>query len=207
MIKQYIFVDESGDIGPITKRGSSKIFVMSAVYFTDKLATLIASQAIENLKANLKINEDYEFKYHRSKQTVKNNFFQVAKNIDCRFFGLVIQKSETDKAVAYVECIVMLIKYICECLYTDGLYINLIVDGKGSRPYLTKIKKVVRAYTTAKVENIKFSNSKNDSLLQLADMSSGLIYYKETGKELNKESLRFYNKIRRFYHGPTRNAA
>lgn len=206
LVKQYIFIDESGDTGSITKRGSSKIFVMSAVYFTDKLATLFAVEKLKNLKRQLNLTDSYEFKYHRSKKHVKEAFFKVAMNMDCRLFSLIVEKNSTEPTLNYSDCLGYLLNHVRNYLVSDTSGLLIIIDGEGSNRYLNDIKKTLKKILSDTRMEIRYSNSKNDELIQIADMISGLIYETETEDNKNGGRRALYTKIRRFYRGLTRNA-
>lgn len=199
MVKQYLFIDESGDTGLITRPGSSKYFVLTGVLFSDQLSALVTSQQLDDLKAVLKLTKDYEFKYHKLKPVNKEKFFQFANNLDCRVFSLIMRKISKAGLVDLTLMVAKLVDCIVGEIGSDGLIFRLILDGKGSSTHTTKMRSAVRLGTKVKIESIRFSDSRKDSLIQLADMSAGLTHGAEQGKQLEKESLRYYKKIRRFY--------
>jgi len=176
------------------------------VYFTDKLATLFAVEKLKNLKRQLKLTDSYEFKYHRSKEYVKEAFFKVAKNMDCKFFSLVIKKNSIDPTLNYGECLGYLLNHTRNCLVSDTSSLLIIIDGEGSDRYLNDIKKTLKKSVSDAHTEIRYSNSKNDELIQIADMISGLVYEMEGGTSKNNGKQALYTKIRRFYRGLTRNA-
>ncbi len=195
MVKQYLFIDESGDLG--IKPSSSKVFVVAGVLFDDNLAGLIASQAITDLKVKLNLPNSYEFKFHRPKDNIKIAFYSTAKGFECQYYGLVVKKSALQYP-DYIKCVTALIGNISQHTSPNKLNLQIIIDGQRSRGYQSKIRKSIRNNTPVKVANIKFGDSKNDELIQLADMCSGLIYQNETASE-NPVFSGFYNNIRRFY--------
>ncbi len=212
MVKQYLFIDESGDIGSITRRGASKVFVMSAIYFSDKISTMLAVEKIQTLKKHLKIPGSYEFKYQKTRGLYKEAFFGNLKHVECQAFALVVNKKPNDPNTSYGKYLGYLFAQIRKTLPTGSFAFHIVIDGKGSKKYLMDIKRAVKDKSSDAQLEIRYSNSKNDELIQVADMVSGLVYEYETGRSINNttktEGMKrsIYKNIRRFYHGLTRNA-
>lgn len=194
MLKRYLFVDESGDIGSITRRGSSRIFVLSAVLFKDQLSTLTAVEKIRNLKQQLKLDAYYEFKFHRSKEFNKESFFEVVKSVDCRLFSLIDYKRTTAPASTYEDYLSYLLNLIRNDLRTRSSNLLIIIDGEGSSRHLVKIKKTLKAKVPGMHLEVRYSNSRNDELIQIADMISGLVYEQEDISRLSGVRAIVYKK-------------
>lgn len=213
MVKQYLFIDESGDIGSITRRGASRVFVMSAIHFPDKISTMLAVEKIQALKKHLKIPEGYEFKYQKTRGLYKEAFFGNMKNVECQAFALVVNKKPSDPNTSYGKYLGHLFTQVKRTLPTGSLAFHIVIDGKGSKRYLMEIKKAVKDKSPHDQLDIRYSNSKNDELIQIADMVSGLVYEYETERRIINNTAKsdgakgsIYKNIRRFYRGLTRNA-
>ena len=60
------FLDESGDTGRRTDKGSSAYFLVSVVIFLDNDEALACDQRIELLRTELNLASDYEFHFSRN---------------------------------------------------------------------------------------------------------------------------------------------
>jgi len=72
-----VFIDESGDPGFKTNKGSSQVFVVAMVIFDDPLEAEKTSLAIKELRRELHVADKYEFKFNKTDERFKNAFFHI----------------------------------------------------------------------------------------------------------------------------------
>ncbi len=185
-----VFIDESGDAGFKLPRGSSSHFVIACVIFDDNLDAEETSLKIKRYRRTLGRRDDHEFKFNKSNKDVRMGFFDAVA--DCRFRvrAVVVDKSQVtsdhlrrDKASFH--------NYFIGCVLaqSDGTISDarVRIDGRGDRDYKRSANAYFRRRLNSKddnvVRNVKFVDSTNDSLIQLADMVAGAINRNESGEK------------------------
>lgn len=193
-----VFIDESGDPGFRTDKGSSPIFVAAMVIFDsgeDAMRTeRVISDALERLRAKL------EFKFNKCDTRVRDGFFEAVQ--DCPFIvrAIVVRKEviwsprlRTDKENFYRYFVRQMMTYDGDRL-TNA---KVIIDGSGDREFRNMLKTTLRRQIGTKVRDIRFANSRNDILVQLADMCAGAIArsYRTDRKNANRWRLMLRPRI------------
>jgi len=188
---QLVFVDDSGDPGFGNK--SSKVFIIALIIFDDHLVAEETGLAIKKLRRELRFPDTIEFKFHKSRQEIKQRFLETAVKYSFRIRGIVVEKEKvrkqfkgTDKETFFNHIVMTVFKE------AHGTVKNakLRFDKRGER----RIRNELRAYLSRELDNkvknifsdLKFVDSKTDNLVQLADMVAGTIgtYYKGINREL-----------------------
>ena len=199
MVKQYLFIDESGNTSAVGKSGATPVFVMSGILFPDQLATVNTVDKIRCFRKRLSLKEAFEFKYHKTKDEVKRLFLNAMLVEDYTPYCLVAKKAKLRYRLIYTDCLEQLIAYVRQNIKEDMVLLSIIVDGQIGKAHMQEIKRVIRSKVKNTSIQVRDSNSKNDDLIQLADMVSGLVYETELKGVEKSLSAEFYNKIRRFY--------
>lgn len=190
-----IFIDDSGDPGFKIQKGSSSVFVIVLVIFDDNLIVEETALALKKLRRGLKFPDTMEFKFHKSRKEIKRKFLQTCAKYDFRIRAIVVKKenvysnflrSDTNSFFNYV---------VMQVLRNSGKHIlraKLKFDKRGEK----KIRDELRSYLSRELDNkrnnvfsdLKFVDSRQNILIQLADMVAGCIasYYKGKDKELYK---------------------
>jgi uncharacterized protein YqkB len=75
-----VFIDDSGDAGFKFEKGSSEFFVISAVIFDDSLEAEKTAISIKELRRELFKRDDVEFKFNKSRKTIRIKFLESIKN-------------------------------------------------------------------------------------------------------------------------------
>jgi hypothetical protein len=172
-----VFIDESGDPGFKVAKGSSAVFVAAMVIFqtgADAAETQvrIAASAARRLHKG-------EFKFSKSRGDVRDAFFEAVCGCPFSVRAIVVQKEKiysphlkTVKETFYEFFVKQMLRHDSGSL--DGA--KVVIDGSGDRAFKrqlsTAIQKKVRA---GAVKQCRFSDSKADPLIQLADMCAGAI--------------------------------
>ena len=87
-----VFIDDSGDPGFKTKKGSSPIFVIALVIFDDNLEAEKTSLAIKELRRKLKVSDRYEFKFNKTNRKFRKEFFEAVRSFSFRVRAIVVMK-------------------------------------------------------------------------------------------------------------------
>ena len=85
-----VFIDESGDPGFKVARGSTPIFAVAMVIFENGEAAQATERVIK--EAQVRLNVYPEFKFNKSRNHVRDGFFQAVR--DCPFIvrAIVVRK-------------------------------------------------------------------------------------------------------------------
>ena len=189
-----VLIDESGDAGFKLKKGSSTHFVVSMVVFSDMKAAEKCSTAIRELQR--KLHAYPEFKFSNSRAELKDEFFACVKAFDFLIYALVVSKSDiyspalrtsSDKFYNYF---VQQRVSRHQKLLIDA---HIKIDESGDREFKKEMTTYLhRKMNRTSVKSVKFPSSKNDHLIQLADMVVGAIARRYSDK---KDSDRWHKML------------
>jgi len=184
-----IFIDESGDPGFKFSKGSSQYFAMALVAFKDVEQSLVTAQAIDELANGLR--SFTEFKFSKSRPEIRDKFFEAVNPFQFSIRAIVIRKEEvysqnlrTNKENFYNFFVKSMLKF------DNGLLQNakVVIDGSGDRAFKKELASYLRNKTRqGAIRKIAFSDSKNDRLIQLADMCVGAIARSYTSNSQDSE--------------------
>lgn len=200
-----VFIDDSGDPGFKIEKGSSKVFVIALVIFDDNLEAEKTSLSIKELRRKLKVSDFYEFKFNKCNSRFRKNFIETTKGFKYRVRAIVVKKDviyssrlKNYKEDFYNHIVMQVLKH------SEGFIkkAKLKFDKRGEK----FIRDNLRVYLSRELDNknkkifsdLKFVDSKENTLIQLADMVAGSIFAKYSEKdkkyfELFKEAKRFEN--------------
>lgn len=188
--KQLVFIDESGDPGFRVQKGSSSVFVIALVIFDDDLEAEKTSLSIKELRRKLKVSDVYEFKFNKMKKNFRNKFFTAVKNYAFRTRAIVVNKESVNsprlrraKEDFYNYIIMQVLEHNNNTLHHAKLHF----DKRGEKT----LRDQLRVYLSNRLDNknaqifrdLKFVDSRQDTLVQLADMMAGAIFSSATGKD------------------------
>lgn len=190
-----IFIDDSGDPGFRVEKGSSVIFIIALVIFRDTLEAEKTSISIKELRRKLKVSDFYEFKFNKTNKKFKDAFFNAVNSFDFKIRAIVVNKKliYSPRLRNYKE---NFYNYIIMQILRNSNKIKdakLRFDKRGEKA----LRNQLRVYLSRELNNknkkvfkdLKFVDSKQNTLVQLADMSAGSIFASYTGKDktyLNK---------------------
>lgn len=177
-----IFVDDSGDPGFKIEKGSSKTFVICCIIFDDELEAEKTAIKIKELRRKLKFSDYHEFKFNKCNRKIRERFLREIINCKFRFRAIVMPKNiiiseelKRSKESFYNYTIKMVLKHNFGTIKNA----RIRLDGHGDRIFRRELLTYLRKHLNTKeqkiVENIKFRDSKQDVLVQLADMIAGSI--------------------------------
>lgn len=200
-----VLIDESGCPGFKLTKGSTTYFVVGMVIFRDFTQAEAASNAITILRQTLNINP--EFKFSKTHPTIKDKFFDEICQYHFEIRALAVDKrniysqklrNNTDSFYNYF--VKTLMQYDNDVLRDASIKI----DGSGDKEF----KKALNTYLRKnigehKIKKFKFTDSKKDNLIQLADMVVGAIArsYSNTRKDANRwlNVLKIKGKIKNIW--------
>lgn len=172
-----VFIDESGDPGFKLDRGASPIFVVAMAIFAHQEDAARTQNAIERSEA-LRIHKG-EFRFTKCSNHVRDMFFEATVNCPFRVRAIVVRKEviysprlKADKDRFYEF-------FVKEMMKHDGGALRnatINIDGSGDREFRQNLNAALRRKLgEGVIKDIRFKNSKNDVLIQLADMCAGAI--------------------------------
>lgn len=178
-----VFIDDSGDPGFKLDKGSTKFFIISLVIFDDDLEAEKTAIAIKDLKRELKFHDKSEFKFYKSSKDVRQKFLNKVCGFQFRVRSLVVDKSiirseelRSNKNSFYGYVIKTALKY------SDGKIKNakIKIDGSGDRifrkSFLSYLRRQLNSADLKIMDNCKLVDSKQNVLIQLADMIAGSVH-------------------------------
>ena len=172
-----VYIDESGDAGFKVERGSSPVFVAAMVMFDDAEDAALTRDLIKGSAAR-QVHKG-EFKFSKSRDEVRDRFFRAVAAGPFRVRAIVVEKAvirsahlQTDKESFYAFFVKQMLRH------DNGRLTNarVIIDGSGDREFRQKLSTAIRRKVReGAVRDCRFSDSRTDPLIQLADMCAGAI--------------------------------
>lgn len=197
-----VFIDDSGDAGFKFGKGSSDYFVILAVIFYDNLEAEKTAVKIKELRRELGFPDSTEFKFFKSRVEIKRKFLETVNPFDFKIRCLVVNKKllysdelKNSKNSFYSYMIKTLLSN------SNGMILDarIKLDGSGDRifrrNFSTYLRRSLNSNEKKVMSNLKFVDSKEDVLIQLADMLAGTVRRSHESKE--KEDICFKQIIKR----------
>ena len=197
-----VFIDESGDPGFSFEKGSSKIFVIVCVLFKDELEVEKAAVAIKDLRRKLQFSDKTEFKFNGSRKKIRLDFLNTIKPFSFTVRTLVVKKEhirskqlKNNKNSFYNYFIKMVLHHNRDTIRNAKIRIDGSGDRQFRRNFLSYLRKELNNKDQKIIKNIKLVDSKENVMIQMADMLAGTIRrYKEGEKDDAKE---YWSTIRK----------
>lgn len=200
MGKQLIFIDDSGDPG--FKTTSSANFVMAAAVFVDSDVAKQISSAIYEYQRSLGWRRDEEFKFSKDRKKIIVELLEIISKYDFDIYAVYIDKTKFGNMIKIIDQKKLYNWAIAE-LIKNIPFVNakIKIDGRSSkqnmRSTISYLRREIGLKKSTKMD-IKFGDSKEDILIQLADLIAGSI-----NRSLNRDKADaniyiriFKNKIR-----------
>jgi hypothetical protein len=176
-----VFIDESGDTGFKLEKGSSRYFVITMVLFEEHEEAVVCDKRIELLKRELRVKE--EFKFSQLNIEKRTGFFEAMIPYSFFYFAVIIDK-DTHQQFKQRE---NFYKYSCSLVFENAKpYLKnaiIVIDGNGSKDFRLRLQDYLkRKVGSGVIKKIKIQDSKQNNLLQLADMVAGAVHRSFTDK-------------------------
>lgn len=172
-----VFIDESGDSGFRLDKGSTAVFAVAMVIFTDHGQAAACDKAIRALQAKLGIKP--EFKFSKSSADVRDQFIAAVMPFDFRVRVLVVRKERihsghlrSSKEGFYQFFVKSMVKF------DNGRLVDarVVIDGSGERTFRRDLQTHLRRHCSdGAIKSINMKASHSDPLVQLADMCVGAV--------------------------------
>lgn len=176
-----VFVDEAGDTGLKLKQGSSQFFIITLVIFDEDDEALACDQRIALLRRELGVGQEFEFHFNETPRRIKDHFFKAIVPYNFFYVSTIINKKNLyGEGFKFKNSFY---KYACRLVFDNvKQYLEhaiVVFDGSGSRQFkqelATYLRKRMNDDATLRVRKVKMQNSKNNNLIQLADMVCGAV--------------------------------
>ncbi len=194
-----VFIDDSGDAGFKLNRGSTEYFVISAVVFDDNLEAEKTAVAIKELRRNLGFSDKIEFKFNKSRKDVREKFLHAVNKFDFRIRSLVVDKKlirseelKNNKDSFYSYMIKTLLKYSNKSILEASIKIDGSGDRTFRRSFTSYLRKQLNSKQTKIIKQCRLVNSKNNVLIQMADMIAGSV---RRNRDIKKTDHAIYRNI------------
>lgn len=168
------------------------------VIFDTDDAARHADGVIEQAKEDLKAHP--EFKFNKTADAKKVEFFERVLQCDFRVRAIVVRKEAiySDRLKSQKE---EFYRYFVKSMvrHDDGVLENakIVIDGSGERIFRADLQSYLRRSAGTAVRSVKFTDSRKDHLVQLADMCVGAIArsYRADRKDAAKWRVLLERKI------------
>ena len=179
------YIDECGSFGfDFTKSGNSKYYLICAIIVKDENVPKL-HDAVKNIKQqNGFQNTELKSSSVGNSYNRRNKIFYEFLQIDFKAIVLIANKEEFVQGSPLTEYKPSFIKFLHQRLY-DMLYrvypkLKIVEDEVGSTEFQESFKKYVHEhrpeYNMFNQYDFDYTDSKNESLVQLADFMGGSIY-------------------------------
>lgn len=190
-----VFVDESGDAGLKLGKGSSPFFVVALVAFSDIEAISLIDQRLRLLRKELHLHEHFEFKFSKCRSDIRKEFLRAVAPYDFFYYGIVIDKvglfGEGFKVKESFYKYVTQLVFLNAREHLEDAVVN--IDSSGEREFRKQLDAYIKRRINTErrhVRHVRFLNSANSNLIQLADMTAGAIHRSQTNKPDAKDYIR-----------------
>lgn len=187
-----VYIDESGDAGFRMEHGSSPVFVAAMVVFESADDAALTRQLIAGSFA--RTQHKGEFKFSKTRDEVRDHFFRAILAAPFRLRAIVVEKAairsvhlRSDKESFYEFFVKQMLRH------DNGRLIDakVIIDGSGDREFRQKLSAAIRKKVRdGAVRDCRFSDSKSEPLIQLADMCAGAIARSYRDQRADKDRWR-----------------
>ena len=200
-VAMLIFMDESGDTGFKLKTASSRYFVLTIVIFDSFEAAEKANEAVKDLHTELKFSEKKEFKFSTgTSNKFKEVFLKKMSRHDFRYRSIVIDKALLAKREPknpednlYMLVTDQLFLRAKDSIKNASLFVDRTAQSKTFiRKFNTYLRRKLNTDMRKLIRQIRHKDSKNNNLLQLADMVCGAIY-----RKYNRKDDKYYKMIKK----------
>lgn len=176
-----MFIDDSGDAGMKPGVGSSSHLVMAACVFREPTEIEKLKRCMEECAA--KNRHRVEFKYSKTKESLKDCFFDCTSSVDYSVRVIMIEKANLYSAKLRESGSALksyAIRQLLTKSYGQVRDAKVVIDGQDIKgfniPDSQYLLKMVNRESPGTLSSVKFGDSKQNVGIQLADMCAGAIH-------------------------------
>ena len=178
-----VFLDDSGDPGFKIGKGSSNVFVIALVIFDDNLEAEETAIKIKRLRREIGKDDRFEFKFNKCSQVLRCHFLSTVADCKFRIRALVMEKEKIygnelrrSKESFYAYTIKTVLKHNNDTIRNAKLKMDGHGERKFRREFLVYLRRELNNPGKKTISDLKFVDSKENVLIQLADMVAGAIH-------------------------------
>ncbi|MEI7615639.1 MAG: DUF3800 domain-containing protein, partial [Actinomycetota bacterium] len=152
------------------------------VIFDDNLEAEKTAVAIKQIKRDLKFTESTEFKFCKTKQKYRLAFLETIKPFNFAVRSLIVKKSDirslelrNNKESFYSYFIKMALKHTNNSIVNASIKIDGSGDRQFRKSFLNYLHRELNDGDMVVVKKCRLVDSKNDVVIQMADMVAGSI--------------------------------
>jgi len=182
----FVFIDESGDAGFQLGRGSTPLFCLSAVIFHRPEDIEVTEQIISEVRRAIFLDEAHEFHFNHEPNQIRTSFCRAIASAPFRIRAIVVDKQRVSSPRLRGSSR-QFYQFITEQLILHSLgsvrEARIYLDGRLDREFRTLLRQRLN-HEERLVKKIGFYDSRNNNIIQLADMVAGSIarsYKQEAG--------------------------
>ncbi len=171
------------------------MFVIACIIFDDDVDAEFAGANIKMLKKKLGWKQEREFKFHRATEEQKEAFFRTLKDCNFNIRAVVVDKTKVTepklkKSDSFYSHIIMSLLDRFDNMDAAKVWL----DGSGSKDFrrrsTSSLRKSLNRSNKRKISSFSLEDSRNSSLIQLADMVAGSIRVKyNPDKKIKRDYL------------------
>jgi len=175
--RQIVILDDSGDLG--IHGSNTSHFIIAAVVIVGEADVQNLTAAVDQYRRELGWKETHEFKFNTTKKDIIEELINKIRSYDFSAYAMVLDKRKIPVTPDIIDSTSLYYYVMKELLLRLDLQSPLItIDGIGGKRYMQRIRAYLRQNLKASgIEKceIRFADSKKDSLIQVADIVAGSI--------------------------------
>lgn len=176
----HIFIDDSGDGGFKVGQGSTSHLVMAACVFRNPKEIERLSMAMQACATKNRVGA--EFKYAKTKDRIRDCFFDCTKDIDFSVRAIIMTK-ELIWSPRYRTSPSKFKSFTISQLLSHGFGQiqdgKVVIDGQDTKafgiPDAEHVARMANSQNPGTISSVKFADSRASVGIQLADMCAGAI--------------------------------
>lgn len=172
-----VFIDESGDPGFKLLKGSTRHFVVAMIIFADTTSAERTGKCIQAAQDRLRVKP--EFKFTKCSDHIRDEFFDAIRDCEFQVHALVVEKARLYSEVLRANKEKFYSFFVQSLMRYDGGALKgakIKIDGSGDREFKRELVGYLRrSLSKGKIADVRFVDSRSNTLIQLADMVSGAI--------------------------------
>jgi len=176
-LKQFVIIDDSGDPG--VGGSSTSHFIIAAVIIVGESEKRKLIAAVDQYRKKLGWKETHEFKFNTTKKEIIEELILLISKYKFSAYAMVLDKKKIPVTPDIIDNNSLYYYIMKELLLRiDMKSPHITIDGIGGKRYMQRVKAYLRQNLKlngiSKCE-IKFADSRKDSLIQITDIVAGSI--------------------------------
>lgn len=174
----YVFIDESGDSGFKLGKGSTQIFCIAAVIFHSREDIQTTDNVMQALRNELGLKKTHEFHFHSEPMKFRRAFCEAICGCPFVVRAIVVDKTRIFENTRLRKSSNYFYNFVTKMLlkHNFGTITNakVYIDGRMNRELRTYLRHELNSESKI-IHETRFVDSKQSSMIQLADMIAGSI--------------------------------